>query len=73
MMKQTLQYVDNYDAEDVYRAVCRSFEALDIASDLRPGMKVAIKPNLIIAKGPEAVATTHPEAVSYTHLRAHET
>ena len=63
MMKQTLQYVDNYDAEDVYRAVCRSFEALDIASDLRPGMKVAIKPNLIIAKGPEAVATTHPEVI----------
>ena len=38
-------------------------EALDIARDLRPGMKVVIKPNLVMAKKPDAPVTTHPLVV----------
>ena len=35
-------------------------EALNIAADLRPEMKIVIKPNLVMAKSPDFPATTHP-------------
>ncbi len=59
-MIQALHVIEEYEGEKIYRAVCESMEALDIASDLRPDMKVVIKPNMIIAKSPEVSATTHP-------------
>lgn len=59
-MIQTLHIVKEYDETKIYSAICKSMEALDIASDLRPDLKVVIKPNLIMAKGPEAPVTTHP-------------
>ena len=58
-MIQTLHIVPEYNEELIYPAICKSMEALNIAADLRPEMKIVIKPNLV--------------TVSYTHLRAHET
>lgn len=62
-MIQTLHIVKEYDEAKIYSAICKSMEELDIASDLRPDLKVVIKPNLVIAKGPEIPATTHPFVV----------
>ena len=52
-MLQTLYHVPEYNEELIYSAVCKFMEALSIAQDMRPDLKVVIKPNLIIAKGPE--------------------
>lgn len=62
-MIQTLQTVKEYKEELLYPAVQRSLEALDIAGELRPDMKVVIKPNLIMAKNPGYPVTTHPMVV----------
>lgn len=59
-MVQSLQLVESYDEELIYPAICKSMEALEIASDLREGLKVVIKPNLIMAKNPNSPVTTHP-------------
>lgn len=62
-MIQTLHIVKEYKKELIYPALCRAFEALGIAKDIHPGMKVAIKPNLILAKSPDVSATTHPMVI----------
>lgn len=59
-MLQTLSHISEYKEELIYPAICRSFEALDIAKDMRPNLKVVIKPNLIMAKSPDFPVTTHP-------------
>ena len=59
-MLQTLQYVPEYKEELIYPAICRTLDALGIADDMRPDLKVVIKPNLIMAKKPDAPVTTHP-------------
>lgn len=59
-MIQTLYRVPEYNEELIYPAICRSFEALGIAKDMRPDLKVVIKPNLIMAKSPDFPVTTHP-------------
>jgi len=60
IMLQTLQYVPEYKEELIYPAICRSLDALGIAEDMHPGLKVVIKPNLVMAKKPEFPVTTHP-------------
>ena len=62
-MIQTLQTVAEYREDLIYPALCRSFEDLNIGSDLRAGMKVVIKPNLVMAKSPVFSATTHPAVI----------
>ncbi len=62
-MLQTLQYVPEYKEELIYPAICRTLDALGIADDMRPDLKVVIKPNLIMAKKPDAPVTTHPLVV----------
>lgn len=59
-MLQTLQYVPEYKEELIYPAICKSLDALRIADDMRPDLKVVIKPNLIMAKKPNVPVTTHP-------------
>lgn len=59
-MIQTIYHVPEYKEELIYDAVCKAMDALSIAQDMRPDLKVVIKPNLVIAKGPEFPATTHP-------------
>ena len=43
-MIQTLHIVPEYNEELIYPAICKSMEALHIATDLRPEMKIVIKP-----------------------------
>lgn len=59
-MIQTIYHVPEYKEELIYDAVCKAMDALSIAQDMRPDLKVVIKPNLVMAKGPEFPATTHP-------------
>lgn len=59
-MIQTLHHVPEYKEELIYPAICQSMDALAIAEDMRPDLKVVIKPNLIMAKSPDFPATTHP-------------
>ena len=44
-MLQTLYQVSEYKEEQIYPAICQALDALEIADDLHPGMKVVIKPN----------------------------
>lgn len=60
-MIQTLKNVKEYKEELIRPAIREMLEALDIARDLRPGMKVVIKPNLVMAKKPGG-AGNHPSA-----------
>lgn len=60
-MIQTLYHVPEYKEELIYPAVCRAMEALGIAGDMRPGLKVVIKPNLIMAKK-TGISRNHPSA-----------
>ena len=62
-MIQTLKTVKEYKESLIAPAIREMLEALDIARDLRPGMKVVIKPNLVMAKKPDAPVTTHPLVV----------
>ena len=39
-MIQTLHIVPEYNEELIYPAICKSMEALNIAADLRPEMKI---------------------------------
>lgn len=59
-MLQTLYTVPEYKEELIYPAVCKAMEALGIAGDMRPDLKVVIKPNLVMAKSPDFPVTTHP-------------
>ena len=54
-MIQTLKNVKEYKEELIRPAIREMLEALDIARDLRPGMKVVIKPNLVMAKKPDFI------------------
>lgn len=63
-MLQTLYLVPEYKENLIYDAVCKFMEALDVASDMRPGLKVVIKPNLIMGKNPSYPVTTHPMVVN---------
>ena len=49
-MIQTLHIVPEYNEDLIYPAICKSMEALNIAADLRPEMKIVIKPNMVMAK-----------------------
>lgn len=59
-MIQTMHLVSSYQEELIYPAICKSMDALSIAEDMRPDLKVVIKPNLITAKSPDYPVTTHP-------------
>lgn len=72
-MLQTLYHVSEYKEELLYPAICKAMDALSIADDLRPGLKVVIKPNLVMAKSPDFPVTTHPLVVKAVvhYLRGH--
>ncbi len=59
-MIQSIIRAAEYEEELLYSVVCRHFEALHVAEDIKPDMKVAIKPNFVMACKPEIGATTHP-------------
>ena len=72
-MIQTLYNVEEYNEEKIYKAVSKSFEALGVANDLKPGMKVVLKPNLVMAKSPQYPVTTPPAVINAVaqYLHAH--
>ena len=68
----SIKQVEHYDIDLIYRAVCMHFEALDIARELRTGMRVLLKPNMLLAKNPEDAATTHPVFLRAVAMRLRE-
>ena len=56
----SVQKTERYEQALVDRAVAAHFEALGIANDLKPDMKVLIKPNLLTGRDPSKAVTTHP-------------
>lgn len=48
-MIQTMHLVPEYKEEQIYPAICKAMEMLDIQKDMRPDLKVVIKPNLVMA------------------------
>lgn len=69
----SVRAADRYDPALLDRAVAAHFEALEVARDLRPGMRVLLKPNLLAARDPALAVTTHPEVLAAIArwLRAH--
>lgn len=59
-MIQTMHLVSSYQEVLIYPAICKFMDALSIAEDMHPDLKVVIKPNLITAKSPDYPVTTHP-------------
>ncbi len=60
----SVRKTETYGASALRSAVDAHFEALGIAGDMHPGLKVLIKPNLLAAHKPERGATTHPSVVA---------
>lgn len=56
----SVQRVQRYDPDTLYRAVCAHFEALAIASDISRDTRVLLKPNLLAGRDPALAITTHP-------------
>ena len=69
----SIQRTERYDANLLDRAVAAHFEALNVAKDLTPGMKVLIKPNLLTGRDPAMAVTSHPALLRAVAnwLRAH--
>lgn len=62
-MIQSLYQVPEYDQDKINIAIARIMDDQDVASDLRPGMRVVIKPNLIVPRAQELPVTTHPTII----------
>ena len=64
---------ERYDETLLDRAISQHFEALHVADDLKPGMKVLLKPNLLTGRDPSMAVTTHPALLRAVAkwLRAH--
>lgn len=69
----SLKAVARYDDALIDEAIAAHFDALNVAADLKPGMKVLIKPNLLAARDPATAVTTHPAILAGVArwLRAH--
>ena len=72
MAEVSIRNVDDYDADRIYHAICMHFEALDIARELSPDMRLLLKPNMLLAKEPAGAATTHPTFLRATARRLRE-
>ncbi len=64
MSKVSVTHNTSYDFNEVYSSVCRHFELLNIASNLKSDAKIVIKPNLLMKRKPDENTTTHPNLVS---------
>ena len=57
----SVQKSASYDEVLLDRVIAAHFEALRVADDLKPGMKVLLKPNLLTGRDPAtAVTATRP-------------
>ncbi|MBE0600478.1 MAG: DUF362 domain-containing protein [Firmicutes bacterium] len=68
----SLQKANTYDVDVIYPAVCKHFDALDVAADLTPDTRVLLKPNMLLAKNPADAATTHPVFLRAVAIRLRE-
>ncbi len=50
-----------YGSDNISRMAYRLMEAMDIAAELRPDTRIALKPNFVVPKPADSGATTHPE------------
>ena len=60
----SIQNAASYQPELLDRAIAAHFEALNVADDLRPGMRVLLKPNLLAGRDPATAVTTHPAVLA---------
>ena len=60
MSKVTITPCQNYEPEQVRRALMEALLPLDGLSFIKPGMRIGIKMNLITLKQYQSAATTHP-------------
>ena len=58
-----LEYLNDYNIEDLRKAVEKSFQALNMKSIIKPNMKILIKACLPDAVHKDNAETTHPEVV----------
>lgn len=63
MAIQSLYQVKSYDEPLVKEAIAKIMEDLQVAKDIKPGMKVVLKPNFVMAKKPIYPVTTHPSVI----------
>jgi len=56
--------VETYDERAVRAAVAEQLDALGVAAELRPGLRVTVKPNLLSGRKPESGVTTHPAVLA---------
>ena len=59
----TLEYLNDYNIEDLRKAVENSFQALNFKSKIKPNMMVLIKACLPDAVSKDSAETTHPQVV----------
>lgn len=71
-MNVSVYKAETYDIQTVYNAVSMHFDALEVARELQPGMRVLLKPNMLIAKEPACAATTHPVFLRAVAMRLQE-
>ena len=69
----SLLKTERYDEALLDQAIAAHFDALHVADDLNPGMKVLLKPNLLTGRDPAMAVTTHPAPLRAVAkwLRAH--
>ena len=69
----SVQKAASYDQALIDRVIAAHFEALHVADDLKPGMKVLLKPNLLTGRDPATAVTSHPAILRAIAdwLRAH--
>ncbi|MBR3874739.1 MAG: DUF362 domain-containing protein [Clostridia bacterium] len=69
----SVQSAEAYRDDLLDSAIAAHFEALGVANDLQPGMKVLLKPNLLAGRDPATAVTTHPAVLAAVArwLRAH--
>lgn len=60
----SVKYVDSYDENLLYSAVCRHFKTLGVYDEITSDMRVLIKPNLLSGCKPEQAVTTHHSVIS---------
>ena len=57
-------HLNDYDEEQLYLAVKKQFDLLEVFSLIDPGMRILIKPNLLLKRRPDEFTTTHPAVVA---------
>lgn len=65
MEKVFIYKCDNYEDENVNKAMKETLSSFSFLENIKSGSKVVIKANLVSAMAPEKSATTHPKLLKY--------